>query len=42
VANVIRFIAVVAPWLVVVLPGLALLRLFWRTLGRRLARGETK
>jgi hypothetical protein len=42
VANVIRFIAVVAPWLVVVLPGLVLLRLFWRTLGRRLARGETK
>lgn len=38
VASVIRFIAIVLPWLVIVLPGLFLLRAFWLWIGRRLAR----
>jgi hypothetical protein len=38
VANVISFIAVVVPWLVIVLPGLFLLRAFWGWIGRTLAR----
>ena len=38
VATVIRFIAVLLPWLVIILPGLFLLRWFWRWIGRRLAR----
>jgi hypothetical protein len=38
VGMVIRFFAVLLPWLVVILPGLFLLRLFWRWIGRRLAR----
>jgi hypothetical protein len=38
VGMVIRFLAVLLPWLVIILPGLFLLRLFWRWLGRRLAR----
>jgi hypothetical protein len=36
--NVISFIAIVMPWLVIVLPGLFLLRVFWSWIGRRLAR----
>lgn len=36
VGMVIRFIAVLLPWLVIVLPGLFLLRWFWRWIGRRL------
>jgi hypothetical protein len=35
---VIRFFAVLVPWLVVILPGLFLLRLFWQWIGRKLAR----
>lgn len=35
VAMVIRFVAVLLPWLVIVLPGLFLLRLFWRWIGRK-------
>jgi hypothetical protein len=42
VGMVIRFLAVLLPWLVVVLPGLFLLRLFWRWIGRRLARRELR
>lgn len=38
VAMVIRFFAVLLPWLVVILPGLFLLRLFWQWIGRKLAR----
>lgn len=38
VGTVIRFIAMLLPWLVVILPGLFLLRLFWRWIGKRLAR----
>jgi hypothetical protein len=38
VAMVIGFIALLLPWLVVILPGIVLLRLFWRWVGRRLAR----
>src|SRR5688500_2446517 len=45
VANVISFIAIVVPWLVIILPGLFLLRGFWlwigRTLARRLQRKDT-
>jgi hypothetical protein len=40
VGMVIRFLAVILPWLVIVLPGLFLLRLFWRWIGRRLTRRE--
>jgi hypothetical protein len=40
VGMVIRFLAVLLPWLVIVLPGLFLLRLFWRWIGRRIARRE--
>jgi hypothetical protein len=35
---VIRFVAVLIPWLVIILPGLFLLRLFWRWIGRMIAR----
>jgi hypothetical protein len=37
VSQVITFIAFVLPWLVIVLPGLFLLRFFWARIGRRLA-----
>jgi hypothetical protein len=40
VGMVIRFCAVLVPWLVVILPGLFLLRLFWRWIGRKLARPQ--
>lgn len=40
VSMVIRFFAVLLPWLVVILPGLFLLRLFWQWIGRRLARRQ--
>lgn len=36
--DVIRVVAFVLPWLVIVLPGLFLLRAFWSWIGRRLAR----
>ncbi len=41
-ADVIRFVAALLPWLVVVLPGLILLRLFWRWITRWLARRELR
>jgi hypothetical protein len=41
VAQVIRFLAALIPWLVIVAPGLVLLRLFWRTIGRWLARRQS-
>lgn len=40
VGMVIRFLAVLLPWLVIILPGLFLLRLFWRSIGRRIERRE--
>jgi hypothetical protein len=40
VATVIRFFAVLLPWLVVILPGMFLLRLFWLWIGRKLARRQ--
>jgi len=42
IANVIRFIAALIPWLVIIVPGLFLLRLFWRWIGRRLRRREVR
>jgi Domain of unknown function (DUF4349) len=38
VGAVISFIAMLLPWLVVALPGIVLLRLFWRWIGRRFVR----
>ena len=42
VGMVIRFLAVLLPWLVIILPGLFLLRLFWRWIGRRIVRREQR
>ena len=38
IGQVISFIAVVVPWLIIILPGLFLLRAFWTWIGRVLAR----
>ncbi|HEY2403759.1 MAG TPA: hypothetical protein VGI23_25625, partial [Steroidobacteraceae bacterium] len=38
IAQVIRFIAGLIPWLVVIVPGIVLLRLLWHAVGRWLAR----
>jgi hypothetical protein len=40
IAQVIRFIAFLLPWLIVIVPGIVLLRLFWRWITRWLARRE--
>jgi hypothetical protein len=40
VGTVVRFFAVLVPWLVVILPGLFLLRLFWQWIGRKLVRRQ--
>jgi hypothetical protein len=40
VGMMIRFLAVLLPWLVIILPGLFLLRLFWRWIGRKVPRQE--
>ena len=40
VGLMIRFLAVLLPWLVIILPGLFLLRLFWGWIGRRTAQGD--
>lgn len=42
VGNVISFVAVVLPWLVIILPGLFLLRAFWSWIGRILGRRQQK
>src|SRR4029079_16828005 len=42
VGMVIRFLAVLVPWLVIWLPGLFLLRLFWGWIGRVIARREPR
>jgi hypothetical protein len=41
VGEVIRFLAALLPWLVIILPGIVLLRLFWRWITRWLARRES-
>ena len=41
-AMVIGFVSALVPWLFVVLPGLVLLRMFWRWLGRWLGRFERR
>ena len=38
IAQVIRFIAGLIPWLVVIVPGIVLLRLLWHAVSRWLAR----
>jgi len=38
IAQVIRFVAALIPWLVVIVPGIFFLRMFWQAVGRRLAR----
>lgn len=40
VGMVISFLAILLPWLVIILPGLFLLRLFWRWIGRMIVRRE--
>jgi hypothetical protein len=40
VAQVIRFVAALIPWLVVIIPGIILVRMFWRAVGRWLMRRE--
>lgn len=42
VGMVISFLAVLLPWLVIILPSLFVLRLFWRWIGRRIARREQR
>lgn len=42
IAQVISFLAMLAPWLVVGVPGVILLRMFWRFVGRWLARREAR
>jgi hypothetical protein len=41
-AQVIRFVAALIPWLVIIVPGLVLVQLFWRMIGRWLARREAR
>lgn len=41
VGMMIRFLAVLIPWLVIILPGLFLLRLFWRWMGHKITKRET-
>jgi Domain of unknown function (DUF4349) len=42
IGQVITFVAFVVPWLVIIIPGLILLRLFWRWIGRWLSRRERR
>lgn len=42
IGQVIRFVAVVIPWLVIVVPGIILLRIFWRWIGRWIGRREQR
>lgn len=42
IAQVIGFVAVLLPWLVVIIPGIILLRLFWRWISRWLNRREAE
>jgi hypothetical protein len=40
IAQVIRFVAVLIPWLIVIAPGVILIRVFWRGIGRWLSRRD--
>jgi hypothetical protein len=40
IAQVIRFVAVLVPWLFLIIPGVVLIRLFWRGIGRWLSRRD--
>jgi hypothetical protein len=40
IAQVIRFVAVLIPWLILIIPGVVLIRLFWRSIGRWLSRRD--
>jgi len=42
IGTVITFLAVLLPWLVIIVPGLVLLRLFWRWISRWIARREKR
>ncbi|MGH8188835.1 MAG: DUF4349 domain-containing protein, partial [Steroidobacteraceae bacterium] len=42
IGQVITFLAFLLPWLVIIVPGLFLLRLFWRWMGRWLSRRERR
>jgi hypothetical protein len=42
IGQVITFVAFVVPWLVIIIPGLILLRLFWRWIGRWMSRRERR
>jgi Domain of unknown function (DUF4349) len=42
IAQVIRFTAMLVPWLVIIIPGIVLLRIFWRSITRWLARREIR
>jgi hypothetical protein len=42
VANVIQFVAALLPWLVIIVPGLILLRVLWRWISRLVSRRETR
>ena len=42
ISQVIRFVAVLIPWLILIVPGVILIRLFWRGLGRWLSRRDAK
>jgi hypothetical protein len=42
IGDVITFVAFVLPWLVIIVPGLILLRLFWRWIGRWMSRRERR
>jgi hypothetical protein len=42
IANVISFLALALPWIVLVVPALILLRLFWRWISRWIARREAR
>lgn len=41
-ANVIRFVAALVPWLLIIVPGLLFVRLLWRWTGRWMARRDAR
>lgn len=42
IGQVIRFVAILLPWLIIIVPGVIVLRLFWRWITRWLARRERR
>jgi hypothetical protein len=42
IAQVIQFTAMLVPWLVIIIPDIVLLRIFWRSITRWLARREIR